>query len=81
MTETGWRLDRQVTLGLILAIVLETAGALLWAGRTAERVESLEAELKALAPVAERLARLEEQAVGSRAALERIERKLDGSGA
>lgn len=77
MTDTGWRLDRQVTVGLILAVVLETAGALLWAGRAGERMEQLEARLAVQAPVAERLARLEEQAAGSRAALERIERKLE----
>jgi hypothetical protein len=81
MTETGWRLDRQVTLGLILAIVLETAGGAAVGGAHGRaggepggRVESAGAGGGAAGS-------LEEQAVGSRAALERIERKLDGSGA
>jgi len=77
MSETGWKLDRQITAGLVLAVVLQTAGALLWAGRTAERMEQLEARLAAQAPVAERLARLEEQAMANRVTLERIELKLD----
>ena len=75
--ETGWRLDRQITAGLVFAVVLQTVGALLWAGRTAERIEQLDARLQAQAPVAARLARLEEQATANRLTLERIELKLD----
>jgi hypothetical protein len=74
---TEWRIDRQVSLGLLLALVLQTSGALLWAGRTAERIEQLEVRLGAQAGVVERLARLEEQALATRAALGRIEAKLD----
>ncbi len=73
----SWRLDRQITAGLVFGVMLQTVGVLLWAGRTAERIEQLDARLEAQAPVAERLARLEEQAMANRVTLERIERKLD----
>ena len=73
----GWKLDRQVSLGLLLALIVQTSGALLWAGRTAERIDQLELRLEAQAGVVERLARLEEQAVATRTVLSRIEGKLD----
>jgi type VI protein secretion system component VasK len=81
MTETKTdgplRLERTISLALLVAVVLETVGALLWAGRTVQRVEQVEAALRVQAPVAERLARLEEQSSANRATLERIERKID----
>lgn len=72
-----WRLDRQITTGVILAAVLQTGGLLIWAGKEAARVDQIERRLDAQSSVSERLARLEEQVVGARAALERVERKLD----
>lgn len=72
-----WRLDRSITLGVILALTLQTAGALMWAGAANERLDQLETRVEASAPVAERLARLEAHAAYSRAALERIERRLE----
>ena len=77
MADGGWRLDRQISLGLLLALIVQTSGALLWAGRTAERIDQLELRLEAQAGVVERLARLEEQAVATRTVLGRIEGKLD----
>ena len=77
MADGGWRLDRQISLGLLLALIVQTSGALLWAGRTAERIDQLELRLEAQANVVERLARLEEQAVATRTVLSRIEGKLD----
>ena len=73
----GWRLERSITLGVIIALGLQTAGALIWAGATNERLGQLEHRAEAAAPVNERLARLEENVAYSRAALERIERRLD----
>jgi len=72
-----WRLDRQVSLALIVTLFLQAAAALLWAGRASARIDEMRTRLDAQAPVAERLARLEEQAVATRAALARIEAKLD----
>ena len=72
-----WRLDRQVSLGLLVAVALQAAAALMWAGRASARIDDLRQRLDAQAPVAERLARLETQAEATRAALARIESKLD----
>ena len=73
----GWRLDRQVSIGLLVAVALQAAAALMWAGRASARIDDLRQRLDAQAPVAERLARLEAQAEASRASLARIETKLD----
>jgi len=72
-----FRLDRQITLALILALALQAGGVLVWVGRTAARIEQMEQRLDRQGPIAERLARLEEQAAGARASLDRIETKLD----
>ena len=72
-----WRLERSITLGVILALTLQTASALLWAGAVSERLDQLENRAAQSAPMTERLARLEEHAAYSRAALERIERRMD----
>ncbi|CAN5394501.1 hypothetical protein BH10PSE4_BH10PSE4_23800 [soil metagenome] len=72
-----WRLDRQISVAVLIAIALQAATALLWAGRASARIDDLRQRLDAQAPVAERLARLEAQAEATRASLARIETKLD----
>lgn len=69
--------DRRFGYALIFTIVLETAGALLWAGRAAARLDEVEQRITLQEPVAERLARLEVRADDAKAALDRIERRLD----
>jgi type II secretory pathway component PulM len=75
------RFERTLTLGVIVALALHSAGALIWAGAASERLDQIERRLDdqtALAtPVAERLARLEEHAVHTRESLARIEDRLD----
>ncbi len=71
------RIDGRVTLALIAALFLETAGGLIWAGRAAARLEEVERAVATQPEVAERLARLEEQVAEARRALTRIERRLD----
>lgn len=66
-----------VPLGAVVTVVVQTGCVLLWVGKAAARLDMMEARLEQQAGVVERLARLEEQAVGQRAALERIEAKLD----
>ena len=73
----SWRLDRQITAGVLLAIGLQTGGVLIWAGREANRIEVIEQRLDRQSNVAERLTRLEEQVFAARATLERMEHKLD----
>lgn len=75
------KIERTLTLGVIVALALQTGGALIWAGAAGERLDQMERRLNdqasVSAPVNERLARLEAHAVNARASLERIERKLD----
>ncbi|MEQ1491013.1 MAG: hypothetical protein ABL932_10740 [Terricaulis sp.] len=71
------KIDARVTLALILALFLETAGGLIWAGRAAARLDEVERAVATQPEVAERLARLEEQVSEARRSLSRIEGKLD----
>ncbi|WP_300543509.1 hypothetical protein [Maricaulis sp.] len=76
-TKTGWTLQRQITLGVLLAIGLQSGGALIWSGRVAERLDQLERENLRTEPLAERLARLEAEMRLARESLVRIERRMD----
>lgn len=72
-----WRLDRQVSAAVLVAVALQAAAALLWAGKATARIDEVQRRLEAQAPVAERLARLEAQADASRQSLARIEARLE----
>ena len=76
----AWRLDRQVTPAVLMALMIQTGAALLWAGGAAERIAAVERRMDRQSGVAERLARLEAQADAERASLMRIEAKLDRDG-
>lgn len=71
------KFDPRVTYALILALFLETAGGLIWAGRAAARLEEVESAVATQPEVAERLARLEEQVTDARRSLARIEQRLE----
>lgn len=71
------KIDPRITLALILALFLETAGGLIWAGRAAARLDVVERAVATQPEVAERLARLEEQVSDARRSLARIEARLD----
>ena len=77
MSNKPFQMDRTITFGLVLAVLVQTAGALLWAGAAEARLSQLETQAAADVPVAERLARLEEQMIGARQSLSRIERQLE----
>ena len=81
MADKPLQIDRTVTFGLVLAVLIQTAGALLWAGAAEARLAHLESQAKIDAPmalpVAERLERLEEQMKMARDSLSRIETRLD----
>jgi len=70
-------IDPKVTFALILALLLQTAGGLIWAGHAVARLEKVEQAVETQPEVAERLARLEEQLDEARRALARIEQRLD----
>lgn len=69
---------RKIPVALIAALLVQTIGGLVWAGGAAARIATLEQRVGEQRLVAERLARLEEQGVATRAAVERIERRLEG---
>ncbi len=69
---------RHLPIALLFSMAVQTGGTLLWAGGAAQRIAELEQRVDRQAGVAERLARLEAEAEGERAALGRIEAKLDG---
>ena len=71
------KFDNRIGFALILAMIVQTAGAFIWAGRAAARLDEVERRIALQQPVAERLARLEVRADEAHASLERIERRLD----
>lgn len=71
------KFDPRVTYALILALFLETAGGLIWAGRAAARLQEVERAVAQNTEANVRLARLEEQVAEARRSLARIERRLD----
>jgi len=68
---------RKTSAALIVALAVQTIGGLVWAGGAAARIATLEDRVGEQRLVAERLARLEEQGVATRAAVDRIERRLE----
>ena len=64
---------------LIAALLVQTVGGLVWAGGAAARIATLEQRVGEQRLVAERLARLDAQGEATRAAVERIEQRLEGA--
>ena len=79
MTIAEWRMptDKRVPAALVAAFLLQTAGALFWAGSAAERIADLERTLHSDQAAIEKVAVLEEQVRGIKESLDRIESKLD----
>ncbi len=71
------KIDTRITVAIVLAIALETIGALLWAGAAAQRLDTVERQIVARADVSERLARVEAELGAVRLQLDRIERRLE----
>lgn len=71
---------RRVPTALVIAVVVQTIGGLVWAGGAAARIATLEQRVSEQRLVAERLARLETQGEATAAVVERIERRLEGGG-
>ena len=68
---------KKTATALGVALLLQTVGGLVWAGGAAARIATLEERVGEQRLVAERLARLEEQGVATRAAVARIEHRLE----
>lgn len=70
-------IERKLTAAFVLALAVQTGGALIWAGAAAQRIEVLEAQAEEARPVYERLARVEAELEAVRAQLDRIENKVE----
>ncbi|HVP86033.1 MAG TPA: hypothetical protein VMS78_15030 [Rhizomicrobium sp.] len=70
-------LDKRLPAALVAAFLLQTAGALFWAGSAAERILVLEKTAANNQAAIERVAVLEEQVTTIKQTLDRIEAKLD----
>jgi hypothetical protein len=73
-------LDKRIPAALVAAFLLQTAGALFWAGSAAERISVLERTLADDQSAVARVAVLEEQVGEMKQSLDRIEGKLDRMG-
>lgn len=69
--------SRRLPAAFVAAFLLQTAGALFWAGSAAERLTVLERTLNADQATIAHVAVLEEQIAGMKLSLTRIENKLD----
>jgi hypothetical protein len=70
-------LEKKFPAALVAAFLLQTAGALFWAGSAAERITTLERTIAREQTAIERVAVLEEQIAEIKGSLARIENKLD----
>jgi len=70
-------LDKRLPAAVVAAFLLQTAGALFWAGSAAERISTLERVQARDQAAIERIAVLEDQIVTMKQTLDRIENKLD----
>jgi hypothetical protein len=68
---------RRIPAALVAAFLLQTAGALFWAGSAAERITVLERTLSRDQAAIERVAVLEEQVRDIKESVDHIEVKLD----
>jgi len=71
------KIDRTLNLGFVVALGIQTAGALMWGGAAEARLKTLESEINREPSIAERLVRLEEQMQMARQSLGRIEQRLE----
>lgn len=71
-------IERKLTLAVVVAVLLESAGVLIWAGSATERLKEVEVRVAAQAAMAERLARVEVHLELVSAQLDRIEEKVEG---
>ena len=72
----SWHLERKIPLGVIVILSVHTCGAIWYASNLASRVSQIESSLRDYKQVNERLARVEEQTVGIKESMLRIESTL-----
>ena len=69
--------ERRIPLALLFGFLLQTGGALFWAGSAAERIAQVERETRANSGAIERVVRLEAEVAAQHEMLARIENKID----
>ena len=69
--------ERRFPAALVAAFLLQTAGALFWAGSAAERIADLERTVASDQAAIQKVAVIEEQVRAIKESLDRIEDKLD----
>lgn len=69
--------DKRIPAALVAAFLLQTAGALFWAGSAAERIAVLERTVASDRATIEQVAVLNEQVRAIKETTDRIEAKLD----
>jgi len=69
--------DRRIPIALLVAVLMQTAAALVWAGAAGERIAQLEYQVQSVHVLTERTARMEARLESAQAALERIEAKIE----
>lgn len=70
-------LERKLTIAVVFAVMVESAGVLLWAGAASERLKEVETRVAQQSLLAERLARVETHLQAQSAQLDRIESKME----
>ncbi|HEY4264108.1 MAG TPA: hypothetical protein VGM72_02220 [Micropepsaceae bacterium] len=73
----GFDFERRIPLALVLGFLLQTGGALFWAGSAAQRISEIERETRANENAVERVVRLETEVAALHETLARIETKID----
>lgn len=77
MSSASSPMDRRLTYGVLIAVVVHFAGILIWAGGAAERLTRVEQANTELHGFDVRLARVEARLDGIGHQLERIEQRLE----
>jgi hypothetical protein len=72
--------DKKITAAFVLAVLVQSGGALMWAGGAAERINTIETELALRRSVMDRMVRVEVELKLAREQLDRIERKVEARG-
>jgi len=77
MNAPNWTVQRHITLGVLMALLVQTSGALIWFGQVGTRLDQLERQSVRQIDLAERLAGLEAEMRLVRESLVRIERRME----
>lgn len=75
--ENGWKLDRRIPIAVIVALLLQLAGALIWATELDARVSGIERQSLGSSGMSERFARMEERLDNVRQDMQGMKRQLD----